>query len=82
MKMSALENLRIPAPERNMERAAPRIVKHLHLGRKKIMTKAACQMADLLERQSELLADLGMSKIARQACKEVRQLRLLAALEG
>ena len=46
------------------------------------MTKAAHQMADLLERQSELLADLGMRGIARQACREVRQLRLLAALDG
>lgn len=46
------------------------------------MTKAACQMADLLERQSKLLADLGMSQFARDACNEVRHLRLLAALEG
>ena len=39
-------------------------------------------MADLLERQSVLLADLGMRRVARDACREVRQLRLLAALEG
>ena len=82
MKIPALDSLRFPAPERTMDSAAPRIVRHLNLGTKKIMTKAACQMADLLERQSELLADLGMRHTARQACKEVRQLRLLAALEG
>jgi len=45
------------------------------------MTKAACEMADLLERQSRLMAELGMFRDARRACREVRHLRLLAALE-
>lgn len=81
MKTLALDSLRFPLAKQAMGRVAPRFVKHLRDGRKEIMTKAACQMADLLEKQSTLLADLGMSQVAREACKEVRQLRLLAALE-
>jgi len=46
------------------------------------MTKAACLMARQLELQSQILAEEGMSLPARDACREVRQLRLLAALDG
>lgn len=82
MKIAALDSLRFAAKQRRTDRVAPRIAKNLNHGRKRIMTVAACQMADLLERQSALLAELGMRQTARQACREVRQLRLLAALDG
>ncbi len=82
MKTLALDSLRLPVAKRTMRKVAPRFVKHFRDGRKEILTKAACQMADLLEQQSALLSDLGMCQVAREACKEVRQLRLLAALEA
>ena len=69
-----------PPAIRTRLRIRPQIVTDFYDGRKKLMTKAARQMADLLERQSELLTELGMRRVARDACREVRQLRLLAAL--
>ena len=80
--MTTLDSSTIPAMTRTAARFRPRLVGRSTCGGKKIVTRAACQMADLLERQSVLLADLGMRRVARDACREVRQLRLLAALEG
>ena len=78
----ALDISKFPAAKRTMERVGPQFAKRVYYRRNKIIAKAACQMADLLERQSELLVGLGMCEVAREACKEIRQLRLLAALES
>jgi len=51
-------------------------------GSRSLSASAARQMADLLERQSVMLAQSGMHRFAREACAEVRRLRLLAALSG
>ena len=82
MTTLGLDTSTFPAVGRTRVSFGPHVVSHPYLGGKEMVTRAACQMADLLERQSELLADLGMRRVAREACKEVRQLRLLAALEG
>ena len=81
MKLAALDSLKSVAKGPAPRGVTPRIVKSLSNGKKRIMTAAACQMADLLERQSALLVELGMFQTAQQACLEVRQLRLLAALD-
>ena len=82
MTSHALDPSKFPMIERTTLRVGPQIITRLFNERKELMTKAARQMADLLEQQSELLADLGMQRVAQDACKEARQLRLLAALEG
>lgn len=43
---------------------------------------AALTLADLLERQALFLTDLRLRGAAREAADEVRQLRLLAAIEA